>query len=248
MRTFRALFKSEWVLSLRDMNLPLFGIVSPLLVTIILGMIYGTKPAFDGAAYSFMDQSFGAIAAIGICATGLMGLPLTLADYRHRKILRRFEVTPISPGVLLFVQFGVNLVYALLALVLVFIICTAFFGFHFSGSPALFLLSFLLVSLSIYSLGMLVASLAPNIKTANLICAILYFPMLLFSGATLPYEILPPALKIVADIMPLTQGIKLLKGTALGLPFDNVLVPVVVMVILALTCILISIRFFRWDS
>lgn len=247
MRAFRMLFKSEWTLSLRDMNLPLFGIISPLVVTLILGLIYGSRPAFDGAAYSFMDQSFGAIAAIGICATGLMGLPLTLADYRHRKILRRFEVTPVSPGVLLFVQFAVNLIYALGALVLVFIICTVFFGFRFSGSPVLFLLSFLLVTLSIYSLGMLAASLAPNIKTANLICSVLYFPMLLFSGATLPYEILPPALKVVADVMPLTQGIKLLKGTALGLPFDNVLVPVIVMAVLALVCILISIRCFRWD-
>lgn len=247
MRAFRALFKSEWILSLRDMNLPFFGLVSPLVVTVILGLIYGAKPAFDGAAYSFMDQSFGALAAIGICATGLMGLPLTLADYRHRKILRRFQVTPVSPGVLLFVQFAVNLLYALVALAAVFLICTLFFGFRFIGSPVLFLLSFLLVSLSIYSLGMLAASLAPNIKTANLICSILYFPMLLFSGATLPYEILPPTLKSVADIMPLTQGIKLLKGTALGLPFDNVLVPVIVMAALAVICVLISIRFFRWD-
>ena len=52
-------------------------------------------------------------------------------------------------------------------------------------APPLFGLSFLLVTVSIYSLGMLVASVAGNIKTANLLCTVLYFPMLIFSGGHL---------------------------------------------------------------
>ncbi len=42
--------------------------------------------------------------------------------------------------------------------------------------------------------------------------------MLIFSGATPPYEVMPAALQKVADVLPLTQGIKLLKATSLGLP------------------------------
>ena len=67
-----------------------------------------------------MEQSFGAVIAIGIGATGLMGLPLALADYRHKKVLKRFVVTPVSPAVLLFVQFFVNLLVSLLCLVMFF--------------------------------------------------------------------------------------------------------------------------------
>ena len=51
-----------------------------------------------------MQQSFGAFVAVGICATGLMGLPLTIADYRDKKILKRFKATPVDPGLLLLVQ------------------------------------------------------------------------------------------------------------------------------------------------
>lgn len=94
---------------------------------------------------------------------------------------------------------------------------------------------------------MLVASVAGNIKTANLLCTVLYFPMLIFSGATLPYEVMPSALQRVADIMPLTQGVKLMKNAALGLPIENAAVPVAVMVILAVICVVVSIRFFRWE-
>ena len=71
--------------------------------------------------------------------------------------------------------------------------------------------------------------------------------MLIFSGATLPYEVMPVALQKAADILPLTQGIKLLKAASLDLPIDSVLLPVIVMIALAVTCIGVSIRFFRWE-
>ena len=35
---------------------------------------------------------------------GVMGLPLVISDYRSKKILKRFKVTPLSPAVILFVQ------------------------------------------------------------------------------------------------------------------------------------------------
>ena len=60
MRTFRTMLKNEMKLSLRDMNMVIFAICIPLVVLIILGVIYGNKPAFEGAEYTFLDQSFGA--------------------------------------------------------------------------------------------------------------------------------------------------------------------------------------------
>lgn len=104
-----------------------------------------------------------------------------------------------------------------------------------------------MVMLSIFSIGMMVGGIAPNSQTASVIASLLYFPMLIFSGATLPYEVMPNALQKIADILPLTQGIKLLKAAALGLPLDNVFVPIAVMAILAAVCIGVSIRFFKWE-
>ena len=66
MRTFRTMLKNEMKLSLRDMNMVIFAICIPLVVLIILGVIYGNKPAFEGAEYTFLDQSFGALSTIAI--------------------------------------------------------------------------------------------------------------------------------------------------------------------------------------
>ncbi len=247
MKAFSTLLKTEFKLSVRDMNMIIFAVGFPLIVAIILGIVYGGKPAFEGAGYTFFEQSFGAVVSIGICAAGVMGLPLVLSDYRHKKILKRFKVTPVSPVLLLLVQVAVNFIYSVISLVLVYLVSLLFYGFKLHGSLLAFLGAYLLVVASIYSLGLLVAAVSPNIKTASLLCTILYFPMLIFSGATLPYEIMPKVMQRMADFMPLTQGIKLLKGTSLGLPLENILIPVVVMIVVSIICIGVAIRFFKWE-
>jgi len=98
-----------------------------------------------------------------------------------------------------------------------------------------------------FSIGLLVGGLAPNMKSASAVASLLYFPMLIFSGATLPYEVMPAAPQKVADILPLTQGIKMLKAASLGLPMDSVIIPVVVMIVLTVICMSMSLRFFKWD-
>lgn len=247
MRAFNKMVAIEFKLAIRDMNMPIFAIIIPVIIAIILGLIFGSKPAFAGASYSFLAQSFGAVSSIGICAAGVMGLPLVVADYRYKKILKRYKVTPVSPVMILFAQVVVNLIMAIVSAICIYAVLAMFFGYKMQGSFLEFIGAFLLVLISIFSIGILVAAISPNAKVSNLLCTILYFPMLIFSGATLPYEIMPRILQKIADIMPLTQGIKLMKAASLGLPMDSVLMQILVMVILALTCIGISIKFFRWE-
>lgn len=247
MKTFRTLLKTELRLSLRGMDMLIFALCLPLVVLVILGILYGKRPAFEGAGYSFLDQSFGALSSIAVCAGGVMGLPLVVSEYRHRKILKRFRVTPVNPAMLLSVQTAVYALYAAVSLLLLYITAAVFFGYRMDGSFFAFLSSYLLVMLSLFSLGMLVGGIAPNPKIAGVLASVLYFPMLIFSGATLPYEAMPAALQRIADILPLTQGIKLLKAASLGLPMDDVLLPLVWMAVLSLICIAVTVKVFHWE-
>lgn len=52
-----------------------------------------------------------------------------------------------------------------------------------------------LTMLSTLSIGMLVGGVAKDIKQASVIASILYFPMLIFSGTTLPVEVMPPVMQ-----------------------------------------------------
>ncbi len=247
MNKFFTTLRTQMKLSFRGMDMIIFAICMPVVMVVLLGIIYGNKPAYDSADYSFLEQSFGAISTIAICAGGVMGLPLVISDYRQKKILKRFQITPSSPSLLLAVQVAIYSIYSFIALVLVYLVAALFFGVQLQGALLPFLGSFVLVMLSMFSIGMLVGGLSPNMKTANILASVLYFPMLIFSGATLPYDVMPASLQRIADVMPLTQGIKLLKATSLGLPVEGVLFPLAVMAIIVVVCCGISIRFFKWE-
>ena len=60
---------------------------------------------------------------------------------------------------------------------------------------------------STLSIGMLVGGVAKDVKQAGVIASILYFPMLIFSGTTLPLEVMPPAMQKIVSFFPLTQGL-----------------------------------------
>ena len=247
MNKFFTMLKTELKLSFRGMDMIIFAVCMPVVVVILLGIIYGGKPAFDGADYTFLEQSFGAVSTIAVCAGGVMGLPLVISDYRQKKILKRFKITPSSPLLLLSVQVAIYMIYSLIAVVLIYLVSALLFGMSLKGAFLPFIGAFFLVMISMFSIGMLVGGVSPNIKIASVLASLLYFPMLIFSGATLPYEVMPAALQKVADVLPLTQGIKLLKATSLGLPAENGMASLIVMAVIAVVCGGLSIRFFQWE-
>lgn len=247
MKSFVTLLKNELKLNIRNMNMVIFAVFIPLVVLIILGFIYGTKPATEGASHTFMEQSFGALCCISICAGGLMGLPLVVSEYRERKILKRFQVTPVSPAKLLVVELAIYVIYCVISMLTLFSVAMLFWKIKIHGSILLFLGSWLLTMVSTLSIGLLVGGIAKNMKSASVIACILYFPMLIFSGATLPFEVMPIAMQKIISVFPLTQGIQLMKATFLGLTVDNALFTVTAMSAVTLICFGISVKCFKWE-
>ncbi len=202
MKSFGTLFKNELKLNIRNMNMVIFAVIMPLIILVILGFIYGTKPAYNGAAYTFIEQSFGAICTISICAGGLMGLPLVVSEYRERKILKRFWVTPISPLTLLAVELTIYIVYCIVSMLTLLPMAMLIWKVRISGSWIAFIGSWLLTMVSTLSIGMMVGGVAKNTKSASVIASVLYFPMLIFSGATLPFEVMPKVMQKIVSVFP----------------------------------------------
>ena len=247
MKSFVILLKNELKLNIRNMNMVIFAVIMPLIVLVILGFIYGTKPAAEETAYTFMEQSFGALCCISICAGGLMGLPLVVSEYRERKILKRFQVTPVRPAKLLAVEFTIYMIYCIVSILTLFPAAILFWKIKIHGSFLLFLGSWLLTMVSTLSIGLFVGGTAKNMKSASVIACILYFPTLIFSGATLPFEVMPSVMQRIISIFPLTQGIQLMKAAFLGLPVENGLLPVITMCAVTIICFGISVKCFKWE-
>ena len=51
----------------------------------------------------------------------------------------------------------------------------------------------------------------------------------------------------IVDVLPLTQGIKILKASILGLPIDNIIFPIILMILIFVVYIVISVKSFKWE-
>ena len=100
MKRFLTLFKIEGKLALRCPDGIIFGVIMPVGILFLIGFIAKDQQA-GNSGYTFMQSAFSSLITIGICATAFMGLPMTFSDYRDKKILKHFFVTPVSPRVLL---------------------------------------------------------------------------------------------------------------------------------------------------
>ena len=95
MKRFLKLYVIEQKLALRSGDMLLFGVAMPVGIMILINMIAGQKQAGEG--FTYLESSFASLVAVGICAAAFMGIPLTIADYRDKKILKHFFTTPCSP-------------------------------------------------------------------------------------------------------------------------------------------------------
>ena len=241
MRAFKTMYLTEFKLTVRQLDVPIFGLLFPVLVSSVLGFVYVS------GGNEAIGKTFASACTIGICANGLMGLPLTLSQYRANKLLKQLKVTPIRSAQVLFVQFAVKATLSVLSSCLVWLTLVLLFDYQFTGNVLLFILSYVLIVFAIFGIGMIIASVSSNTNMTNLLCSIVYFPMLFLSGATVPLEILPKVLVNVLQFLPLTQGINLLETITLNQPVNNGFSAVIFMMIIAGLAVIIATKMFRWE-
>ena len=246
MKRFLTFLKVEGKLSLRCPDGIIFGIGMPVGVLLLIAVVAGSQSA-GGADYSFLQSAFASLLTVGICATAFMGLPLTIADYRDKKLQKHFFATPIRPFMILSVQVVIGMLTSFFSAALVSLLAIFGFGYRMEGNPILFIGAFLLVMLSMYSIGMILASLCKTVKIANVVTTFVYFPMLFLSGATIPFELFPDTVQKVCNVLPLTHGIKLLKAVSLNMWSQEIWISVALLIVFTVVGCIISVVSFKWD-
>lgn len=155
------------------------------------------------------------VIAIAITIAGIFGMAIISGNYRQNMVLKRLAVTPLNGGAFFFslaiVRFVASLIAASLTVVLSEII--------FSTSYSINWLSFLIFISSgvILSLGMgvIFALISRDLWTILNISTILSITMMLFSDVFFPYSIMPPYMRMISEILPISyfsQGLRYTLG------------------------------------
>jgi len=237
----------ETKLYFRAFYSPFFAIAFPIMLLLLFGSIFGNTPDEFFGGFGAADFTTATTIGIVIVVNGIMSLPISLTSYRSRKILKRFRATPASPGLLLSAQVVVNFVMTIVGTALLVLIGVLVLGANRHGDLLSFAGAVVLTVLSIFSIGLVIASFAPSEKAANIIGNFVYFPMLFLSGSTLPAQMFPEGLRKVSQIFPLTHGVTFIKGVWLGGSIVDYPTELIVLASTTVVFTTIAAATFRWE-
>ena len=244
MKRFWRMYGVEQRIFLRSPDVLLFCLAMPLVVFIVITMITGGKNAAD-SGLTYLQSSYVSLSTVGICCSAFMSIPITVVELRSQGILRRMYCSPCSPARLLACDTICSGVTAALSC-LILTVAALIAGYSMEGSVPAYIAVWLLTMISMFSIGLMVASLCRSTKSMNVATSLLYFPMLLFSGATIPAEVFPAPMRAAAGWMPLGVGIRLLKSVSVGC-YDNMAAPLITLAVITAVCGAVAVKAFRWE-
>lgn len=216
MRSLFIIVKTELKLFTREFFSFFFTLVFPLLMLLLFGGIYGNTPIYEGATTKMMDVSVPAYCVMVIGVTGLMSLPLTLANYKEKKIYKRFDATPVGKNKIMFSQIFVNILMTLIGIAILIIAGIMIYQIEIKGTFLPICIGLLFSITSMFSLGFLFTAIGNDVKSTSLLCYLVYFIMLFLSGATMPDMLFPDTIKNISNFLPMTYAVDLMQGIFAG--------------------------------
>jgi ABC-type multidrug transport system permease subunit len=167
--------------------------------------IKAVKKKIQGAAIRYIDWLFPGILAMNMMFSALWGVGYVVVRYRKNGVLRRLKVTPLTAFEYLAAQALSRIFLLMFSLVIVWIGCDLIFSFTVLGSYLDLFLIFFLGSLSLTSLGLVLASRGTSEEFTTGILNFISWPMMFLSGVWFSLEGAPPWLNSFARIFPLTH-------------------------------------------
>jgi ABC-type polysaccharide/polyol phosphate export permease len=186
---------------------------------------------------------------LGVLGNGFFGGGIRMVIEREQNILRRFKVAPITPAPILVASIVTGWVTYMPAALMFLAVGRLLYHMDLPQSPVSLFVLLTLGMAAFRSMGLIVASVVNTMAESQIIIQLLYFPMLMLSGATIPLSILPEWTQQAAQFLPAThlnlglQGI-LVRGETLR---EN-LVPLGALLLATAVCLTISAKLFRWEK
>jgi ABC-2 type transport system permease protein len=161
--------------------------------------------------------------------------------------LKRLRATPLRPQTILTAHVIVKLVLTAATLALMVLAGKRYYPAGIHVPLFSFTIALLIGTLSILSIGFLIASIVPTARFAQPIGVAILYPMLGISGLFMPVQSMPPVIRAVARVLPTTYAVSLIEGIWKGDGWSAHLGDVVALAVVFLACTALSAKVFRWE-
>ena len=219
----------------------------PVLVFVVMGRLLGPRARTPSDVPRFASVDLPIFVSLLIAASAVLSLITIVAIYREGGILKRLRATPLRPHTILTAHVIVKLLFTAVTLVLMIVAGRRYFPIPPGVPLASFTLALLFSTVTILSLGFLIASVVPTARFAQPVGTLLLYPMIGLSGMFVAVSSLPPALQLVARALPTTYAVSLMRGVWHGEGWVAHAGDVVMLTVMFVLCTAVSARVFRWE-
>lgn len=202
----------------------------------------------QGFEIRYVDWLFPGILAMNMMFSALYGVGYTVVRYRKNGVLKRLKATPLSAFEYLSAQMLSRIFLLMFTTVIVWVGCDLVFSFRTVGSYLDILVVFFLGSLSLTSLGLIIASRGTSEEFTSGILNFISWPMMFLSEVWFSLEGAPGWIRTVAEAFPLTHMLTATrKIMSDGASLAEVTYEMIALLIMTAVCLLIGASLFSWN-
>jgi imidazolonepropionase-like amidohydrolase/ABC-type multidrug transport system permease subunit len=211
--------------------------------------LVGFSYIFGGGEAAPVARVVPGIMTINLMAAAFFGISLHMVSLRERELYRRFRVAPVTALTVVLAHSTTALVNILVSAVLQLAVAKALFRIEIRGSVADVAIALLLGAFAFIPLGLLVGSVAQDMKSGPAISNLLFFPLTFLSGAAVPLYFMPAWIQRAATLLPSTYAVELLQAAVLrNAAFKGIAVPVSVLILTGIVGFACNALLFRWET
>ena len=237
--------RSQQLLFWRTFEAAFFTFLLPIIFLVMLGAVYGDSEIDGIRGSTFL---LAGMVGYGIAASAFAGLGIMLVIRRESGVLKRVRGTPVPPVVHLGgVITSILIVVGLNVLLLVLI---GHYGFDaaWPASPASFALEVVIGAVAFAALGVAITGLVRSSEGSSAVVNAIYLPMTFLSGAFFSTNSMPAFLQAIADVLPLTYLLRMLRDSFVnGETIADQGTNIGVLLAWAAAALVFALRTFRWE-
>lgn len=245
----RHLLKLTWLeikIFLREPMGAIGTVLFPVIIFVVLAGLIGDRSREGRQTFS-SGYDLPVLVTLFVALGAVTSLIAIISIYREGGILKRLRATPLRPLTILSAHVAAKMVFTVATLALLAAVGRRFYVGDPPSSPILFLVAVVAVTLSVLSIGFVLASVVPTARFAQPLASMLLYPLLAVSGLFFPLDVLPGAWRTAALVSPLAHAVELLRSVWAGEPFLGQWPALAVLAANLVLCSAIASRVFRWE-
>jgi ABC-type multidrug transport system permease subunit len=205
------------------------------------------KAQISGDPIRYVDWVLPGILGMNMMFSCLFGVGYVVVRYRKNGFLKRLRATPLRPAEIIGAQVASRLLLVLVVTAFVYLATHFILDTRMDGSYLTLLLVAVVGSISMVSLGLLIAARVTSEELAGGLLNKISWPMMILSGVWFSLEGAGPAVQGLAKIFPLTHILDSARAVMLdGASLADIAPNMIMLTVLSLAFLALGARYFRW--